>query len=97
MKRNQIFSQAVKVTKNSRKIAEKSREIERTNVKLKLQSVDVKVKGAIDAMTEIEENIKSFQIPCPKDIVIPPRSSNPFSGITKEKAELMMKRKGRKK
>lgn len=85
LKRGTILRNAKISTKTVRKENEKVRETERNSISSKIQQVS--------SPPPIIENPKVLEIPRPKSIIIPPRSTNPFAGITKKKAEEMMKRK----
>jgi len=86
IKRETLLKNAKLTTKTTRKEKEKVKETERNSISSKIQP-------DTSPPVPINESPKVFEIPRPKSIVIPPRSTNPFAGITKKKAEEMMKRK----
>ncbi len=93
LRRNDVLSKAKVRTKSVRKQAEKDLEVARSNNILGATSTPFQVKGAIDALNELENDFDDFKVPQPMDIVIPPRKSNPFTGITFEKAKEMKNKK----
>ena len=85
VKREKLLKNAKKTTKTTRKEKEKIKETEHNSISSKIQLASNNLL--------IKEDIKILKIPRPNSIVIPPRSTNPFTGITKNKAEEMMNRK----
>lgn len=87
IKREKLLKNAKITTKTTRKENEKVKETKRNSISSKIQPVA--------SIPPVNEDLKAFKIPRPNTIVIPPRSINPFAGITMKKAEEMMKRKKR--
>ena len=93
IQRSEIIHTAKKESKAARKRVEKEKEAYRKDGHSPLPVYDFHVNGAIEALQAIENETNGFRVPQPKDIVIPPRKSNPFVGITFEKAQELKNKK----